>query len=68
MLSLLYTETQRDKVKLSLYLIPHQTMKTEQQMYRVIQEERSVFWEVIVRKKDHMNMHLILNGYRDRVV
>jgi hypothetical protein len=33
----------------------------------MIQEERSVFWEVIVlvtvRKEVHMNMCLILNGY-----
>jgi hypothetical protein len=41
-------------------------------LYRVIKEERSIFWEVvalaIVRKKVHMNMCLILNGYGDRVV
>ena len=40
--------------------------------YRVIQEEISIFWEVIVsvivRKKVHVNMCLILNVYRDRAV
>jgi hypothetical protein len=40
--------------------------------YRVIQEVRSIFGEtvasVIVRKKVHVNMCLILNGYRDRAV
>jgi hypothetical protein len=38
----------------------------------MIQAERLVFWEVtgliIERKKVHMNMCLILNGYRDRAV
>jgi hypothetical protein len=37
-----------------------------------MQEESSEFWEVILsvilRKKFHINMCLILNGYRDRVV
>jgi hypothetical protein len=40
-------------------------------LYTVIQEERSIFWEVIsviVRKKNHMNMWLILNNYQDRAV
>jgi hypothetical protein len=40
--------------------------------YRVIQEERSMLWEVIVSaivsKKVHMNMCPILNGYRDIAV
>ena len=40
--------------------------------YRVIQGERSVFWEVIVstvvRKQGHINVYLILNVYRDRTV
>jgi hypothetical protein len=38
-------------------------------VYRVMQEERSILWEVtvsvIVSKNVHMNMLLILNGYRD---
>jgi hypothetical protein len=39
----------------------------------VVQEERATFWKVIelmiVReKKVHMNMCLVLNGYRDRAV
>ena len=41
-------------------------------IYRVIQEERSIFLEVIilvtVRKKVNMNMCLIVNIYRDRAV
>lgn len=40
--------------------------------YKVIQEERSLFWEVIVLvivwKKVQMNMWLILNGYWDTTV
>jgi len=39
-------------------------------LYRVIQEERSIFWEmivsVIVRQKVYMTKCLILNGYRIR--
>jgi hypothetical protein len=38
----------------------------------VIQEETSTLWvviiPVIVKEKFHMNMCLILNGYRDRAV
>jgi hypothetical protein len=41
---------------LSLYLITYHTMKTERQTCKVIQEERSVFWKVNVRKKVHMNV------------
>ena len=41
-------------------------------MYRVIQEERSIFSEVkisvIVRKEVHMTVCLILNGYWDGAV
>ena len=37
--------------------------------YRVFQEKRSIFWEVImwaiVRKKFPTKMCLIVNGYRD---
>jgi hypothetical protein len=40
-------------------------------LYRVIQEESAILWEmtvcVIVNKKVHMNMGPILNGYRDMV-
>ena len=40
--------------------------------YRVIQEERSIFWDVIisviVRKKVRINMCLILNDYGDKAV
>jgi hypothetical protein len=46
--------------------------KTSEKIYRMIQEERSIFWEmialVIVRKNVHVNMCLILNGYQDRAV
>ena len=42
-----------------------------QSIYRVIQEESAILWEMIVcvilRKKVHMNMGPILNGYRDMV-
>ena len=38
-------------------------------VYRVIQEESAILWEMIVcvilSKKVHMNMGPILNGYRD---
>ena len=41
-------------------------------LYRMMQEEWSIFWEFIasitVRKKIHMDMCLILNGYRDTAV
>jgi uncharacterized membrane-anchored protein len=41
-------------------------------IYRVSQEERSVFWEVIVSvilsKKLYMNMCPIPNGFRDRTI
>jgi hypothetical protein len=41
-------------------------------IYRVIQEKRSVFWEVIislsVRKNVRVNMRLILSGYQERAV
>ena len=41
-------------------------------LYRVIQEESAVLWEIIVcvilSKKVHMNMGPILNGYRDMVM
>ena len=40
-------------------------------IYRVIQEESAVLWEMIVcvilSKKVHMNMGPILSGYRDMV-
>ena len=41
-------------------------------IYRVSQEERSIFWEVIVSvilsKKLYMNMCPIPNGFRDRTI
>ena len=41
-------------------------------LYGVIQEERSIFWEVIVsvnvRERVHMNLDLILKFYWDRAV
>ena len=40
-------------------------------IYRVIQEESAILWErivcVMLSKKVHTNMGLILNGYRDMV-
>ena len=44
---------------------------THSHIYRVIQEESEILWEMIVcvilSKKVHMNMGPILNGYRDVV-
>jgi hypothetical protein len=41
-------------------------------LYRVIQKERSIFWDgivsVIVTKKIYMNMCAVLSVYRDRAV
>ena len=59
---------------ISLLLVKnvHRIILHTHHIYRVIQEERSIFWEVIVsvivRKKVDMNMCVILNGYRDRAV
>jgi len=48
------------------YLSSHCTL------YRVIQEDRSVFWiviiSVIVRTKVHISMFIILNGYPGRTI
>jgi hypothetical protein len=45
-------------------------MTTE--IYRVSQEERTIFWEVtvsvILSKKLYMNMCPIPNGFRDRAI
>jgi len=50
-------------------LVVHTSSK---QIYRVSQEERSIFWEVIVSvilsKKLCMNMCPIPNGFRDRAI
>jgi hypothetical protein len=48
-------------------------LELEMDIYRVIQEEMSIFWEVILSVimrlfEIDMNMCLILNGYRDRAV
>jgi hypothetical protein len=41
-------------------------------IYRMSQEERSIFWEVIVSvilsKKAYMYMHPIPNGFHDRAI
>jgi len=41
-------------------------------VYRVVQEDRSIFWKVkisaIVRKEVHMNMCLIMDGHGDTAV
>jgi hypothetical protein len=46
-----------------------ETMKT---VYRVSQEKRTIFWEVIVSvilsEKLHMNMCPIPNGFRGRAI
>jgi hypothetical protein len=47
-------------------------MKQCHDLYRVSQEERTIFWEVIVSvilsKKLYMNMCPILKGFRDRAI
>jgi len=52
-------------LKINKLLLLHQAI------YRVIQEESAILWEMIVcvilSKKVHMNMGPILNGYRDVV-
>jgi hypothetical protein len=44
--------------------------KSKSLIYRMSQEERSIFWEVIVSvilsKNMYMYMYPILNGFRDR--
>jgi hypothetical protein len=49
----------------------HYMYRTAISIYRVIQEESAIIWEIIVcvilSKKVHMNMGPILNGYRDMV-
>jgi len=41
-------------------------------LYRVIKEERPIFWEVILsvlmKKKVHLNKCIILSGFRVKVV
>jgi hypothetical protein len=39
------------------------TLNGDLKVYRVIQEERPAFWEIIVRQEVHMNMCRILNVY-----
>jgi len=47
-------------------------IRTFSDTYRVIQEEWPIFWKVIisvvVRKRVHMNVCLILNAYRGSAV
>ena len=47
------------------------TDKVHYSLYRMIQEESAILWEmilcVILSKKVHTNMGPILNGYRDMV-
>ena len=44
-------------------------LNSTQRIYRVIQEESAILWEMIVcvilSKKVHVNMGPILNGYQD---
>jgi hypothetical protein len=51
---------------------PFDPCKTQWLLYRVSQEERSIFWEVIVSvilsKKVYMHMCPIPNGFRDRAI
>ena len=57
-----------DIKKSLIYNLPSScSLKSERYIYRVIQEESAVLWEMIVcvilSKKVHMNMGPILNGY-----
>ena len=56
----------------SLAMINRDTSSVDLLVYRVSQEERSIFWEVIVSvilsKNVYMNMCLIPNGCRERVI
>ena len=58
-------------IKNNLIDFPHLCYKRYIYIYRVIQEEAAVLWEMIVcvilSKKVHTNMGPILNGYRDMV-
>ena len=52
--------------------VPEKTCRRNQSiLYRVIQDESAILWEMIVcvilSKNVHMNMGPILNGYRDMV-
>jgi hypothetical protein len=52
--------------------ILYKALQFERGIHRLFQKKRSIFWEVtvsvIVRKKAHVNICLILNGYWDREV
>ena len=52
--------------------ILYKALQFDRVTHRLFQKERSMFWEVTVsvnlRKKVHVNMCLILNGYRDTAV
>jgi hypothetical protein len=62
------------KCQKRLFYIVYKLIKIHnviQLLYRVIQEDRSIFWEVIISgivKKVPINMCLILNVYRHRAV
>jgi hypothetical protein len=72
------TEIKNYVVLQTLYLVISQSSPSRIQIYvtkfiyiqRVSQEERTIFWEVIVSvilsKKLYMNMRPIPNGFRDR--
>jgi len=55
-----------------IYVCNKLSVANNLQIYRMIQDETSIFSEiiisVIVKKTVHMNMCLIWNGYRDRAV
>jgi hypothetical protein len=55
-----------------LWASAYQSSKKKKPMYRVSQEGRSIFWEVIVSvilsKKLYMNMCPIPNSFRDRAI
>ena len=69
----MYTKFLTNVVKFQFsFLFPSTFFTTYSEFYRVIQKERSIFWQVIVsvivKKKVHMIMCLVLNCYSDGAV
>jgi len=59
-------------LKVAIQAPKHVVVPYVKTLYRVSQEERSIFWEVIVSailsKNVFMNMCPIPNGFRDRAI
>ena len=66
-----FTRNSINRKRRGLYVTNIITYTVHYGIYRVIQEESAILWEMIVcvilSKKVHMNMGRILNGYRDIV-